>query len=64
MAPTADEERDEAAADAAVARERAARARARAYLDLWESHVVQTTLHGPVTRPVTKPETAWRARRS
>ena len=29
--------------------ERGERARAKAYLDLWEQHVVQTALHGPVT---------------
>jgi hypothetical protein len=27
------------------------RARAKAYLDLWERHVVQTALHGPVWIP-------------
>lgn len=27
----------------------AARERARAYLDLWERHVVHTALHGPTT---------------
>jgi len=29
--------------------ERGEQARAKAYLDLWEQHVVQTALHGPVT---------------
>jgi len=36
------------AADAAE-RLQDARARARAYLDLWEEHVVQTALYGPVS---------------
>ncbi len=61
MARTEDEERAEAAADDAAGRERAARARARAYLDLWESHVVQTALHGPALHG---PEATWRPTRS
>ena len=35
---------------------RSERARAKAYLDLWEQHVVQTALHGPVS--------SWRRTRS
>lgn len=56
MKPTADEERDEAAADDAAGRARAERARVRAYLDLWEAQLVQTALHGP--------EAPWRPTRS
>lgn len=44
------------AGDAAAARDAAARAKARAYLDLWECHVVQTALYGPVA--------PWRATKS
>lgn len=38
------------------ARDRDASAKARAYLDLWERHVVQTALHGP--------DAAWRPAKS
>lgn len=47
MERTAEGERPEGAAKA-DADAHAARAKARAYLDLWESHVVQTALYGPV----------------
>ena len=51
MERKSDEERptaaDARAGDKAAAG-RAAQERARAYLDLWESHVVQTALHGPI----------------
>ena len=45
MERKSDEERP-TATDAQTGDE--ARERARAYLDLWESHVVQTALHGPI----------------
>jgi len=49
MERTAEQERDDPAGDtAAEGRARDARARAHAYLDLWEKHVVQTALYGPV----------------
>ena len=40
------QERETEAAEADPRRD--ARTRARAYLDLWERHVVHTALHGPV----------------
>jgi hypothetical protein len=46
MERTGDDERAEAVRDDAA--RRAGAARARAYLDLWEQHVVLTALHGPV----------------
>ena len=50
---------DEGAATAADARPgsgaRTPRDKARAYLDLWERHVVQTALHGPIPTPTWPP---------
>lgn len=49
MERTTEQEREgPAGGTAAEGRDRDARARAHAYLDLWEKHVVQTALHGPV----------------
>jgi hypothetical protein len=63
-----DATRTSAAEDAAAAgrtgepeRPAAERARARAYLDLWERNLVQAALHGPAPRPRSG-ETGGRAR--
>ena len=64
MDETTGNERKQAPDDAG----REARDRARAYLDLWESHLVQTALHGPGPGvvPGSAPATAatWRPTRS
>jgi hypothetical protein len=42
-----DTTKERAQRETAPAVRRDERARAKAYLDLWERHVVQTALHGP-----------------